>query len=171
VLTLAVSLARRYGEDDGGRDGLLAGLARVPALWAALLASLLGGLGFPLPEGLEKLAKMLGGAVTPLMLFSLGLSLRLDVLQRRNLIVLAPILLFKLLLMPLIASQLAPLLGFTGETLRAVVLETAMPSMVVGIVLCDRFHLDGSLYALTVTLTTLLSMETLPLWYGWLASG
>ena len=170
VLTLAVSIARRHGADDGRRDSILLGMARVPALWAALLTTLLGGLGLSLPVWLAKLAELLGGAAAPLMLLSLGLSLRLDVLKGRYLLVLAPVLLLKLLVMPFLAWRLAPLLGFEGEMLRAVVLETAMPSMVVGIVLCDRFRLDGSLYAMAVTLTTLLSMETLPLWYRWMGA-
>lgn len=168
VLTLAVGIARRYGADDGRHDSVFMGMARVPALWAALLTTVLGGLGLALPDWLAKLAELLGAAAAPLMLLSLGLSLRLDVLKGRYLLAIVPVLFFKLLLMPLIAWRLAPLLGFEGETLRAVVLETAMPSMVVGIVLCDRFRLDGALYAMAVTLTTLLSMETLPLWYRWM---
>jgi predicted permease len=52
--------------------------------------------------------------------------------------------------------------------LAAVVMEAAMPSMVLGIVICDRFELDASLYAAAVTLTTALSLLTLPLWFGWL---
>jgi len=41
----------------------------------------------------------------------------------------------------------------------------AMPCMVLGIVFCDRYQLDGSLYAMAVTVTTLLSLVTLPFWY------
>jgi predicted permease len=41
-----------------------------------------------------------------------------------------------------------------------------MPSMVIGIVLCDRYGLDTGLYAAAVTLTTLVSLITLPMWSG-----
>ncbi|MEJ2392210.1 MAG: AEC family transporter [Gammaproteobacteria bacterium] len=54
----------------------------------------------------------------------------------------------------------------TGELHAAVVMEAAMPSMVFGIVLCDRFNLDSALYAAAVTLTTALSIVTLPLWHA-----
>ena len=37
------------------------------------------------------------------------------------------------------------------------------------IVLCDRYGLDTGLYAAAVTLTTLLSLFTLPMWSGLLA--
>jgi predicted permease len=36
-------------------------------------------------------------------------------------------------------------------------------------VLCDRYRLDSGLYAMTVTLSTLLSLLTIPLWYQYLA--
>jgi len=42
-----------------------------------------------------------------------------------------------------------------------------MPSMVLGIVICDRFNLDTSLYAAAVTVTTAMSLLTLPLWHAW----
>jgi predicted permease len=40
-----------------------------------------------------------------------------------------------------------------------------MPSMVLGIVICDRYRLDTALYAMVVTLTTALSLVTLPAWF------
>jgi hypothetical protein len=39
-----------------------------------------------------------------------------------------------------------------------------MPSMVLGIVLCDRYGLDSALYAEAVTVSTALAVLTLPLW-------
>ena len=44
-------------------------------------------------------------------------------------------------------------------------MESAMPSMVFGIVFCDRYNLDVSLYATAATVTTMLSLLTLPAWY------
>ena len=45
-------------------------------------------------------------------------------------------------------------------------MEAAMPSMVIGVVICDRYGLDTSVYAAAVTVSTLLSLITLPMWYG-----
>jgi len=70
------------------------------------------------------------------------------------------------LLTPLLVWQLARTLGLDGDLLTAVVLEAAMPSMVLGLVLCDRFRLDATIYALAVTVTTLLSLLSLPLWFS-----
>jgi len=48
----------------------------------------------------------------------------------------------------------------------AALLDMAMPSMVLGVVLCDRYRLDSSLYAAAVTVTTGLSLLSLPFWFG-----
>jgi predicted permease len=46
-----------------------------------------------------------------------------------------------------------------------VVLEAAMPSMVLGIVICDRYGLETGLYAQAVTLSTAASLFVLPMWH------
>jgi predicted permease len=60
-------------------------------------------------------------------------------------------------------------LALEGEVKIAAILEMAMPSMVLGIVFCDRYQLDTSLYAMAVTVTTVLSLFTLPFWYDFLS--
>jgi predicted permease len=68
--------------------------------------------------------------------------------------------------MPLLALGFALMVGTSGQTLTAVVLEGAMPVMVLGLVLCDRFGLDTGLYATTASASTLLALLTLPFWHG-----
>jgi predicted permease len=102
------------------------------------------------------------------MLFSLGLSLEWSASRWRHLPSLVPVVVISLFLIPLVVWGVASSIGLQGDVLAAVVLEAAMPSMVLGIVLCDRFNLDASLYAAAVTVTTALSMITLPMWYDWL---
>jgi hypothetical protein len=82
--------------------------------------------------------------------------------------VLIPIILLQLILTPTLVLILGQSFGLEGMVLTAVVLEAAMPSMVLGIVFCDRYGLDTALYAAAVTVTTALSLITLPFWYGWL---
>ena len=43
-----------------------------------------------------------------------------------------------------------------------------MPTMLMGLVLCDRYGLNSGVYAAAITVTTLLAFVTLPLWYQWL---
>ena len=45
-------------------------------------------------------------------------------------------------------------------------MDMAMPSMVLGVIFCDRYKLDSALYAMIVTITTALSLISLPLWHN-----
>jgi malate permease and related proteins len=67
-----------------------------------------------------------------------------------------------------VALGLVTGLGMEGVPAMGTVLEAAMPAMVLGIVFCDRFGLDTGLYAAAVTLTTAVSLVTLPLWFAFL---
>jgi len=69
-----------------------------------------------------------------------------------------------LLVMPLIVWGACIGVGMPAKLLAPCVIEGAMPCMVLGLVLCDRFKLDSALYAESVTLTTILSLFTLPVW-------
>jgi len=75
-----------------------------------------------------------------------------------------PVLLIQLLIQPLFALALVNVLGLRGDEWLGTILEAAMPSMVLGIVLCDRYGLDARFYSLVVTVSTLLSLATLPAW-------
>lgn len=165
LLSLGILLAQRYGQDQREPAGrFLLGLLKVPPLWAAGLAVVLNLGDVPAAPWLTELLNMLGRAVIPLMLFSLGLSLFWDTTAARRLPMVLPVLVIQLLLMPLLVWGLALWMGLEGGVLLGVVLEAAMPSMVIGLVLCDRYGLDTGLYAVTVTLGTALSLVTLPLW-------
>ena len=168
LFTVGVLFAARMGNSNESRASLVSGLFRIPPMWAAIIAVGLNLAEVPVPAVLEGLLDLLGRGVVPLMLFSLGLSLEWSSSRWRLLPSLVPVLIISLFLVPLVVWAVASMLGMQGEVLAAVVLEAAMPSMVLGIVLCDRFKLDAGLYAAAVTLTTAMSLVTLPLWYGWL---
>jgi len=76
------------------------------------------------------------------------------------------VVLIKLLLMPGAAWWLAGHMSMAAQNKSVAVMDIAMPSMILGIVLCDRYQLDSSLYATAVTISTLLSLLTLPFWFS-----
>ena len=168
LFTLGVLIAARYGTAAAGEHNMSRELLRIPALWAAVVAVSLNLLDVEMHTLLAGVLAMLERGVVPLMLFSLGLSLEWNRAQWRKLPPVVPVLLLRLLLIPALVSLFASATGLSGELHAAVVMEAAMPSMVLGIVFCDRYNLDVSLYATTVTVTTVLSLVTLPLWYRWL---
>ncbi|MBI5460786.1 MAG: AEC family transporter [Gammaproteobacteria bacterium] len=170
LLTVGILTARKYGTvGDADAAGIGRALVQVPALWAALLAVVLNRSGVPAPVVVDSLLRLLGNAVAPLMLIALGLGLRWLGSEPRQLLRIVPVLAIQLVLMPLLVWGLALATGLDSRLLAPVVLEAAMPSMVLGMVICDRYGLDTSSYATAVTLSTVLSMLTLPLWYRILA--
>jgi hypothetical protein len=168
LLTVGSLVSRHFGHAEH-RGNILTELLFVPPLWAAVLAVILNVLEVPFPAWLDGWLGMLGATVVPLMLFGLGLGLRLDTWRPSFIPVLIPIILLQLMVTPVLVWFLGRSLGLEGMHLTGVVLEAAMPSMVLGIVFCDRYRLDTGLYAAAVTVTTALSLFTLPLWFDWLS--
>jgi predicted permease len=169
LFTLGVLVAARHGGAQAGVAGMIRELLRIPALWAGVAAVALNALEIRIPSVLGGFLGLLERGVVPLMLFSLGLSLQWNRAQWRTLPAVIPVVLLRLLLVPAAAALFTSAIGLSGEWYAAVVMEAAMPSMVLGIVFCDRYNLDVTLYATAVTVTTALSMVTLPMWYGWLS--
>lgn len=169
LLSLGILFARRLGENSGKTEPALLTLTKVPALWAALCGALLSANHLEPPAWVLLLLDMPARAVVPLMLLSLGMSLRWERTAWRRIPLTFPVLLLQLVIMPLLVERAAFWLGLRGELLGAVVLEAAMPSMVLGIVLCDRYRLDSALYACAVTLSTFAALFTLPLCFAWIS--
>jgi predicted permease len=163
LLTVGVAIARVHGPRVTPVNGPGA-LLRTPPLWAAAIAVVLNATGVPLPPIVERLLEGIGAAVVPLMLISVGLALQWRAGYGRRLVLLGPAAAIQVLLMPLVVGALAGAVGLEGTVHRAVVLEAAMPTMLLGLVLCDEYGLDTPLYAEAITLSTVLSMTVLPLW-------
>lgn len=169
LFTLGMLLAMRFGSGEETQVRLVRGLLRIPPLWAALVGIVLNLLEVPRLESVAGLLTLLERGVVPLMLFSLGLSLEWSRDRWRLLPSIIPVVGFRMFLIPWLVMMLLNGLEVSGDMRTAIVMEAAMPSMVIGIVVCDRFNLDTSLYAAAVTVTTALSLVTLPLWHGWLS--
>ncbi|NOX43370.1 MAG: AEC family transporter [Gammaproteobacteria bacterium] len=184
LLTLGVLVARHYSTNNSStkssagnekislvslsnKNAVLAVL-KVPAVWAAIVAMSLNLGAVSSPRILTDVLGLLATGVVPLMLISLGMSLRWNFSWLNDLQIILPIVFIQLLIVPMAAWFIAQGVGINDELLMAVVLEAAMPSMVLGIVFCDRYGLDTSMYAASVTLSTLFSLFTLPLWFNWM---
>ena len=166
LFTVGILIAQHFG-DAKYDTGFISRIIRIPPLWAAIVGTLLNLFAVPINQDLEVILNMLGDTVIPLMLVALGMSLQWRSISMQQIPPLAVVAIIQLLLTPLLVWQLGIKTGLSGELLTAVVLEAAMPSMVIGLVLCDRYGLDTPLYATAVTATTLLSVITLPLWFAW----
>lgn len=165
VLTVGIAAARHYGQNgDKTREPFWSFLLAPPFL-AAMVAVALNLCRVPAPLWLAAVLQKLSAGVVPLMLISLGLALSWRAVTWRNLPYVTPVILIKMALMPWFALWFSQYLTLDQAHKDALVLEMAMPCMVLGIVFCDRYQLDSSLYAMAVTVTTLLSLITLPYWH------
>lgn len=165
VFTVGIMIARYYGENKSADKPILFHLF-TPPFCATFIAVFLNLNQFAVPIWLNGALQQLSAAVIPLMLFSLGLALDWKSIRFNNLLYVMPVILIKLIFMPLLAMDIVTYLSMSDVHKAAAVLDMAMPSMLLGIVLCDQYRLDISLYAMAVTITTLLSILTLPYWYS-----
>jgi predicted permease len=162
VLTIGAFIAARYGSGDKmSVAGSLKRVITLPPLWgvAAGIAVHFGEVTVPQP--LLEAAALMGKAVIPIMTFTVGLALDFGDLKRLPLA--APALAIKLILAPVIAWWVGSRLGLTGDLLRAVTLEGAMPVMVFLLVIADEFDLDVPLAANSIAVSTVLLFFTMPL--------
>jgi hypothetical protein len=164
LLTVGILIAHRFGNTQD-KIHPLQELMRAPPLWALAIASVLNVTHTPQPELLAHALQTLSGGVVPLMLIALGMSIRWDTLQTRFIPMLLPVCVIALVIAPLVALGVGSTLGLESSTLTAVVLLAAMPTMIFGIVICERYQLDGALYAAAVFLTSILSIATLTIWF------
>jgi malate permease and related proteins len=172
VFTLGIAVARYYGEDRYTDKTPIWLFFNAPPFWAAGIAIILNKNNILAPAWFFGALKQLSAAVVPLMLFSLGLALSWQAVKVRNIPYLIPVIAVKMFLLPLMAYSLFSLVPSIDSQSKAVAtLDLAMPCMVLGVVFCDRFRLDSALYAMTVTITTALSLITLPFWYTILTNG
>ena len=165
LFTIGIMIVRHYGVDESEKPKSTLSFLNAPPFWAAALAVLLNLNGVIAPDWLLGSLQKLSSAVVPLMLFSLGLALSWKAIKIKNFPYVLPVVLIKIIIMPLFAALVASYLPMSGPFKAAAVMDMAMPSMVLGVVFCDRYKLDSALYAMIVTVTTALSLITLPLWH------
>ena len=150
------------GYSKGRRPALresLRTVASLPPVWGILAGMALNLLHVPLPQFVLKSLEMLGSLVVPLMIFSIGLALSLP--EVRHACAIVPAVIIKLVLVPLISCASAVLLGLDGRALASCVIEGAMPTMVLSLLIAAQLKLDVSLAAFLIVVTTFLSFFTL----------
>lgn len=140
--------------------GALAGLFKVPTVYAVLLAVLLDRFQLALPFPLERTIDLSADASIPVMIVLLGLELS-RVQWSHSLRALGLGTALRLLAGPAIGLLLAIPFGLQGAARQANVLEASMPAAVTTTILATEYGLDTSLVTAIVFIGTLLSPLTL----------
>ena len=134
---------------------------RIPLLYAVLAGLAVNLLHIPVPELVVKPIELIGMITIPLALLVLGYKLTEIRLSAAGTALLAS--LFKLGGGLLVALVIVHLLALDGLTKQVILLQAAMPSAVMGMILAAKYDRDASLVASVVFMTTLLSMISIPL--------
>jgi predicted permease len=151
---LVASLGKESFKDS------IAGLFRLPTLYALLIAFLFKQMNWDLPISIQRPIDLLSQAAIPAMLVLLGLQLqRAKWGSYGKALGVASIL--RLLISPLVAFGLSLPLALHGPALQAGITEASTPSAVMGTVLATEYDTEPEFVTTVVTITTLLSPLTL----------
>lgn len=171
IFILGPVLAAYFGSSKSNWKASL-GFFRSPVFFALLGGILWGILGLPgknnvFTAPLFHLGDVLSGALTPLAILSVGLMFRKPCVKL-IILPLAVVILIKLVLKPLTAGVAASSIGYPDMWQEILVILSAMPPAVLGVVFLKRYGGDASLASALLLSATILSVITIPLVF-WLA--
>jgi malate permease and related proteins len=136
-------------------------LVKLPPFVSACVGVILNITDIELPSVILQSFTLASGCVAPLMMMSIGMAL--GAIDWYHSLLSIPAILIKLFFSPLIVLLLAPIIGLAGRELTATVLESAMPTMMLTMVLAEYMGLDTETLAQTIAISTACAFLTLPL--------
>jgi predicted permease len=134
---------------------------KVPLLYAVVIGLLVNLLKIPVPQEIFKPIEMIGMITIPLALLVLGYKLTQIKIEAAKIACLASG--FRILGGFLVALVIINLFSIDGLTKDIILLQAAMPSAVMTLILASKYERDASLVASVVLITTVISMVTIPL--------
>jgi len=151
------SLARHSG------GNLLRELLQNPLVMSTLLGLAANLAGLQLPGPVDVFLSRLGGAALALGILCVGASLSWQGGKGSGRLI-AWMLTVKLAVLPVVALAVGRLLGFDALNRQMLLIFAALPTASAAYVLAIRMGGDGRMAALLISLGTLLSAVTIPLW-------
>jgi predicted permease len=143
------------------------GLFKVPAFWAVALAIATARGGWKVPLPLDRTIELLSEACIPALLVILGMQLHGST-KRAPIGPLALAVSMRLVGGILLATLLTALFGLEGAARQAGILQAAMPSAIICIILATEYDAEPAFVTSVVFATTLLSPLTLTPLLAWL---
>lgn len=134
---------------------------KVPLLYAVVIGLVVNLLQIPVPNVLFTPIELIGMITIPLALLVLGYKLTEIKISAAKIAILASV--FRIGGGVLVALAIINLFSIDGLVKDIIVLQAAMPSAVMGMILAAKYNRDASLVASVVLITTVLSMISIPL--------
>ncbi|MBE6498717.1 MAG: AEC family transporter [Methanobrevibacter sp.] len=136
-------------------------IAFFPPLWAVIFGLILNFVNIPIGPVLDNTINYLGQGAIPLIMVTLGLSIDFSALSRsKSMIVFTSIM--KLAFFPLVAFFVAGYLGLVNLESTISIVEAAMPSGMMSLLLAITYKLDYELTSDCILINTVISLITLP---------
>lgn len=176
VFTLGVGIAMYWGAtgpDPAARRQALWNYFRSPIFVALVAGLLLSPLGLdpdePFLAPFFSACRMIDGAIALLSCLILAGQLRLDLSWRPVLGLLAVAAVIKFGLEPWLGYGQAQILGLTWQQNQVLILESAMPSAILGVVFATQYRCDAPTVAALCFGTIMLSLAAVPVVFTMLA--
>ncbi len=134
---------------------------KVPLLYAVVIGLAVNLLQIPVPDLVFTPIELIGMITIPLALLVLGYKLTEIKISAVKIAILASV--FRIGGGVLVALAIINLLSIDGLVKDIIVLQAAMPSAVMAMILAAKYNRDASLVASVVLITTVLSMISIPL--------
>ncbi|MGF1532273.1 MAG: AEC family transporter [Bernardetiaceae bacterium] len=165
---VGISIAAVYSGNRLRVSQVLGRILRFPPFWAFVVGLLMAVSGLRVPDLLDPVLRQLGGTLTPLALFSVGLQFKIG-FQSLPWKALGLGLAYKLVLAPLLVWGLYVWLAPAGGlAIQVSVLESGMPPMVTASIVATTYKLNPTLANLLVGVGLILAVPTLYGWWLWL---
>ncbi len=161
-LSLSIILMINFG---GTVKEVAKSILGFPVLWASILGIGFNLLNIQIGYIPSNVIDYLAAAAIPVIMISLGVSLQFKGLKD-NIKVASLDAVVKLLIAPLIALISVSLLGVSGINNTVAIIQAAMPSGMLTLVLAVNYNLDFNLSADCAIVTTIFSLITLPIIIG-----
>lgn len=136
-------------------------IALFPPLWAVVLGLGFNFLNIPIGDVLDNTINYLGQGAIPLIMIALGLSIDFSALSRSKSMILFTSVM-KLMFFPLVAFIIVSYLGLVDLQFSVSVIEAAMPSGMMSLLLSITYRLDYELTSDCILINTVISLITLP---------
>ena len=136
-------------------------IAFFPPLWAVVLGLIFNLVNIPIGPVIDNTVNYLGQGAIPLIMIALGLSIDFSAIRRsKSMIVFTSIM--KLAFFPLVAFVAASQLGLIDLQFKISIVEAAMPSGMMSLLLAITYKLDYELTSDCILINTVISLITLP---------
>lgn len=158
-LILSLLLVLKFG---GTPRAAVKDILLFPPLWAVVLGIIFNLCNIPIGPVVDNVVNYLGDGAIPLIMISLGLSINLGGLKwNKDMVCFTSIM--KLFIFPIVMFAFVTVFHFTGYEYTIAIVEAAMPSGMLSLMLAVNYGLDYHLTSDCILMNTVFSLVTLPI--------